>query len=83
MRTEEISHQVLGAITRMGVVALLVLWCFDIVRPFIVPIVWDIIVAVAIFLLYRRLRSLVRERAKLAATLVTGACCSLSLRSCC
>jgi predicted PurR-regulated permease PerM len=73
MRSEEVTPQALEAITRIGVVALLVIWCYEIVRPFIVPIVWGIIIAVAIFPLYRKLRSLVGERAKLAATVVTVA----------
>jgi predicted PurR-regulated permease PerM len=73
MRTEEVTQQALEAITRIGVVALLVLWCFEIVRPFIVPIVWGIIIAVAIFPPYRKLRSLVGERATLAAALMSVA----------
>lgn len=71
MRSEEVTQQALEAITRIGVVALLVIWCFEIVRPFIVPIVWGVIIAVAVFPLYRTLRSLVGERAKVAATVMT------------
>jgi predicted PurR-regulated permease PerM len=73
MRHEEITQQALEAITRIGVVALLVIWCFQIVQPFIVPTVWGIIIAVAIFPMYRTLCSLVGERAKLAAVLMAAA----------
>jgi predicted PurR-regulated permease PerM len=73
MRSEEVTQQALEAITRIGVVALLVIWCFEIVRPFVVPIVWGIIIAVATFPLYRKLRGLVGERARVAATIVTVA----------
>lgn len=71
MRNEEFTQQALEATTKIGVVALLVIWCFEIVRPFIVPILWGIIIAVAIFPIYRWLRSLVGERARIAATVVT------------
>ena len=33
---------------RIGLVALVVFWCFQIGRPFIDPILWGIIIAVAI-----------------------------------
>ena len=73
MRSEEVTQQALEAITRIGVVALLVIWCFEIIRPFIVSIVWGVIIAVAVFPLHRKLRSLVGERANVAATVMTVA----------
>jgi uncharacterized protein YhhL (DUF1145 family) len=57
MRHEEFTEQALEAVVRIGVIALLVIWCFEIVHPFIVPIVWGVIIAVAVFLMYRGLRS--------------------------
>ena len=73
MRNEEFTQQALEATIKIGVVALLVIWCFEIVKPFIIPILWGIIIAVAIFPLYRKLRSLVGERAGIAATIMTAA----------
>jgi len=73
VRNEEFTQQALEAAIKIGVVALLVIWCFEIVKPFIIPILWGIIIAVAIFPLYRKLRSLVGERAGIAATIMTGA----------
>ena len=73
MRNEEFTNQALEATIKIGVVALLVIWCFEIVKPFIIPILWGIIIAVAIFPLYRRLRSLVGERAGIAAVVMTVA----------
>jgi predicted PurR-regulated permease PerM len=67
VRTEDITQQALEATTRIGVVALLVFLCFSILKPFIVAIAWGIIIAVAIFPMYRTLRRLLGERAKLAA----------------
>jgi len=73
MRNEEFTQQALEATIKIGVVALLVIWCFEIVKPFIIPILWGIIIAVGIFPLYRKLRSLVGERAGIAAAIMTGA----------
>ena len=41
----------------IGVIAGLIVWCFIIARPFLVPIVWGAIIAVAIFHGYERLRA--------------------------
>jgi predicted PurR-regulated permease PerM len=55
----------------VGLVALIVFWCFKIGRPFIEIIVWGIIIAVAIHPIYNRLKSLLGGRDRLAATLIT------------
>jgi len=72
MRNEEFTQQALEATIKIGVVALLVIWCFEIVKPFIIPILWGIIIAVAIFPMYRRLRSLFGDRPRIAATAMTA-----------
>ena len=58
---------------RIGLIALLVIWCFEVVRPFIQPIVWGIILAIAIHPAYLRLGRVMGGRERLAATsLVVG-----------
>ena len=54
------------AAIRIGLVALLVAWCFQIVRPFIVPVVWGIIIAVAVHPGYRRLEDALGNRRTIA-----------------
>jgi predicted PurR-regulated permease PerM len=61
----------LEAAIRIGLVVLLVAWCFQIVRPFITPIVWGAIIAVAAYPGYRWLQLKLGGRPKLAATLFT------------
>lgn len=61
-----VGHALQAAI-RIGIVLLLVVWCFTLVRPFLVPIVWGIIIAVATYNLFGRLRALVGGRAGVAA----------------
>ena len=59
----------LKATIRIGVLLLLVVWCFSIVRPFLVPVAWGIIIAVASFGLYERLEALTGGRRALAGPL--------------
>jgi predicted PurR-regulated permease PerM len=61
----------LEAAIRIGLVVLLVAWCFQIVRPFITPMVWGAIIAIAAYPGYRWLQLRLGGRPKLAATLFT------------
>jgi predicted PurR-regulated permease PerM len=65
------TKNLLEASIRIGIVALLVGWCFIILQPFILVMVWGIIIAVAIFPAYRFLKNRLGGRSKLAATLVS------------
>lgn len=56
---------------RIGVLGLLLMWCFQILRPFVAPVVWGAIIAVAIYPPYNKLKSFLGNRTKLAATLIT------------
>ena len=57
---------------RIGVIALLIALCFNILRPFISPVVWGIILAIALFPACRRLSSVLSGRVKLAAAIITA-----------
>ncbi|MGD8699885.1 MAG: AI-2E family transporter [Gemmatimonadales bacterium] len=59
------------AAIRIGVLALLVLWSLLIVKPFIAPVLWGVILAVAVFPAYGFLVSKLGGRRKLTATLLT------------
>ena len=61
----------LEATIQIGLVVLLLYWCFKIGQPFIQTIVWGIIIAVAIHPSYDRLKSALGGRGRLAATLIT------------
>jgi predicted PurR-regulated permease PerM len=69
-RNEFVRNAIEAAI-KIGVVLILALWCFQIVRPFIGIVVWGSIIAVAVFPLARRLTGLMGGRRKSAAALVT------------
>lgn len=67
----EFTEITIDAAIRLGLLMLLAIWCFQIVTPFIVPVIWGVIIAVAIYPLYVKLKSALGERNKLAATLYT------------
>ena len=68
--TQFVKRAVEAAI-RIGVLALLTLWTFQIVGPFISPVVWGVIIAIAVFPAYQGLTNRLGGRRKLTAALLT------------
>lgn len=63
--------RVLETAIHIGLLVLLLWWCFNIVRPFILPILWGAIFAVALYPVFLKLKSFLGGREKLTATLMT------------
>jgi predicted PurR-regulated permease PerM len=57
---------------RIGLVGLLVIWCFQLVRPFIQPVVWGIILAIAMHPAYQRITVALGGRARLSAVILVA-----------
>ena len=73
-RTEEdkiFQARMMDAAIRISLLALVVLWCFNIVRPFILPVLWGAIMAVAIYPLFEKAYKKLGGREKLTAILIT------------
>jgi len=73
-RSEEdrlFQARVMETAIRLSLLALLVLWCFQIVRPFVLPVLWGAIMAVAIYPLFEKAYTALGGREKLTATLIT------------
>ena len=66
-----LARTAVEVLVRVGVLAVLVAWCFAITRPFIVAVLWGVILAVAVRPGYARLRDGLGGRRRLAATLLT------------
>jgi len=64
----QVSRAIETAI-RLGAIFLMAMWVFDIVRPFVSPIIWGIIIAVAGYPLFAKLEALCGGRTTLAAVL--------------
>ena len=60
-----------GAAMRIGFVALLFVLSFGILKPFLAPIVWGIILAVGIYPLHKKFARFLSNRAKLSAVLIS------------
>ncbi len=56
---------------RIGLVFLLAAWCFLIVEPFIIPILWGMIIAIASYPIYRWMQVKLGGRGRLAAAVFT------------
>lgn len=55
-KKEEFVGNAIEAAIRIGILFLLVSWCFDITRPFLMIVIWGIIIAVACYPIYESLR---------------------------
>lgn len=67
----EFSNNAVDAAIRITLIALLTYWCFLIFKPFLIPVLWAIIIAVAIFPLFQKFEALFGEQKKLALILFT------------
>lgn len=56
---------------RIALLALLAAWCFDIVRPFIAPSLWGLIIAIGLHPAYGHLHAALGGRPTMAATLLS------------
>jgi len=55
----------------LSLIAILTIWCFRIFEPFLIPVMWGIIIAVALFPLFGRLTRLLGGRNGLAGVVFT------------
>lgn len=63
-------RRAIEASVRIALIAMVALWCFEIVRPFVQPILWGVILAIAMYAPYRKLAQGLGGRRKLAAGLL-------------
>ncbi|MBY5992707.1 AI-2E family transporter [Ferrimonas balearica] len=66
-----IERQVIEAMIKLGFIAILLIWCFQIVRPFLVPVLWAALLAVALYPMHLGLTAKLGGKAKLSATIIT------------
>ena len=65
------SSKVVETGIRLSMLVILLVWCFQLLQPFILPFLWAVIIAVAIHPLYVSLVKLLQGRSAIAAALVT------------
>lgn len=62
-------EKIVDLIVRLGILILLINWCIDIVKPFILLLIWATVIAIAVFPIYKSLIKLFRG-SKLLATII-------------
>jgi len=68
---QEYVRKSLEIIIKVGLVLGLIIWCFLILKPFLILTMWGIILAVAVYPIYAWFRRRMRNRRKLASVVVT------------
>lgn len=68
---QEFLSNVIEATIRIALVAGLAIWCFLIFRPFAIPTIWGIILAVGLYPIFLKLNKILGGRKKIAAILLT------------
>jgi len=71
MKHSEFTKNTIEAAIRIGLLVLLTVYCFNIIKPFILPVIWGVIIAVAIYPLFTKLKSVLGDKNKLASIVYT------------
>ena len=69
----------MASFIQIGAVVALLMWCFNIVAPFLNIIIWGLIISVALYPVHVALTTKLAGRAKLSATLLVLAAFSILL----
>lgn len=69
--TNDFTRKALDAAIKIGLIFLLLSWCFNIAKPFINALAWGTIIAVALYPLHQKLSMALGSREKLSAGLLT------------
>jgi predicted PurR-regulated permease PerM len=64
------TQRIVDLFIRIALIALFFTWCFKIVAPFIPPLLWGVIIAVAVYPAYKGLAKRLGGNTKLAATII-------------
>jgi len=59
-------------IIKVLLIAILLVWCVMIIFPFVMPVLWGVILAITLYPLYEKLLGLMRGKKALASTITAG-----------
>ena len=71
VKDEAYHNRAIAAALRVGFVGLLIILSWLILKPFVMLVMWGIIIAVGIYPLFKKFAALLGNREKLASTLIT------------
>ena len=66
-----LTQKAIDIAIKLGVLAVLLAWCFQIIRPFISPVIWGTIIAVTLLPIYEKINTRLGDRRKLTAAVIT------------
>jgi len=70
-------EKIVDILIKLGLLFLLVMWCFDILRPFVLILIWAGVIAIAIYPIHLKVMKLFRGRRTLSIIVVTLAMLSI------
>ena len=70
-RDEHFVDNMVESALRIGLIFLLLIWTYEIIKPFVIPIIWGAIIAVALMPATMKLKNLLGGRQALAGVLLT------------
>ncbi len=62
---------------RIGLLVMLIVWTYDVIKPFIIPVLWGAILAVALMPITQKFETLLKGRRGLTATVLAILCITL------
>jgi predicted PurR-regulated permease PerM len=63
--------RIVDTIIRLGVLGILLMWCFDILKPFVLILVWAVVIAIAVYPVHNFLIKVFRGRRIFAVVFLT------------
>lgn len=67
---QALNRRVIDITIKLGAMAMIILWCFSIIKPFILITIWAAILAVALHPLHKKLTAVLKGNKKLASTII-------------
>ena len=64
-------EKIVDTLIRLGILSLLLMWCFDILKPFILILIWAVVIAIAIYPVHKFFVKVFRGKKILAVVVVT------------
>lgn len=71
LQIEQVEKNVINITIKLGALLLLFYWCFSILQPFIIPVVWAVIIAVSLYPVYQIMLGKLNGHKVLTGTLFT------------
>ncbi|MEH6651336.1 MAG: AI-2E family transporter [Motiliproteus sp.] len=76
---QTLERNVINITAKLAVLLLLFFWCFNIIRPFIIPVVWGAVIAVSLYPVYSIILPKLKNNGKITGTVFTLALLAMLL----